>query len=473
MTLTVLIANRGEIALRIIRTATELGFHTVAVYAEDDAESPHVQAAAEAIGLPGSGPPAYLDHAAILAAAERSGATLIHPGYGFFSENPEFARGCAAAGRIFVGPDAEMLELFGDKSSARRAAHAAGLPVPAATEGPTSLADVRGFFATHRGGIMIKALAGGGGRGMRTVRGAEELVRDARHIEVQIVAAPGEHGGCALALGARDCSIQRRYQKLIEIAPAPGLSATTRCELHRAAARLCAHVGYRGIATVEFLLTGDEFTFLEVNPRIQVEHTITEEVTGVDLVAAQFDIAGGAAFGELGLPSGVVADRTGPTGEPAKARGIAIETRVNAETVAADGSVLPTAGTLTAFTPPGGPGVRVDTYGRPGLSIGPRYDSLLAKVITHTRATSLPAAVRKAQSALTEFIVEGVETNIEPLRKVLSHSDLQSGAVTTRWLGDKLPELVDVSKSQRSVPELRPGEQVTKACISKVTQAVM
>jgi acetyl/propionyl-CoA carboxylase alpha subunit len=295
MTLTVLIANRGEIALRIIRTATELGMHTVAVYAEDDADSPHVQAATEAIGLAGAGPPAYLDQAAILAAAERSGATLIHPGYGFLSENPEFARGCAAAGRIFVGPDAEMLELFGDKSSARRAADAAGLPVPAATAGPTSLADVRGFFAAHRNGIMIKALAGGGGRGMRTVRCAEqlddayrrcaqearlgfgnpavfaeELVRDARHIEVQIVAAPGEHGDCALALGDRDCSIQRRYQKLIEIAPAPGLSATTRCELHRAAARLCAHVGYQGLATVEFLVTGDEFTFLEVNPRILV-----------------------------------------------------------------------------------------------------------------------------------------------------------------------------------------------------------
>ncbi|HEX7322502.1 MAG TPA: biotin carboxylase N-terminal domain-containing protein, partial [Mycobacterium sp.] len=490
---TVLVANRGEIALRIIRTATELGLRAVAVYAEDDAASPHVRAAAEAVGLPGTGPVAYLDHAAMLKAARESEATLIHPGYGFLSENAEFARECAAAGCVFVGPDPAALELFGDKTAARRAAVAAGLRVTAATEGASSLADVRDFFAAHPGGIMIKALAGGGGRGMRTVRSAEqiddayrrcadeahlgfgdpavfaeELVADARHIEVQIVAAAGSSGTCALALGDRDCSVQRRFQKLIEIAPAPGLGASLREELHRAAAKLCANVEYRGLATVEFLVTGAEFSFLEVNPRIQVEHTVTEEVTGVDLVAVQFRVARGASFDELRLPPGVVADGDGVRGEPAVARGIAVQARVNAEAVTVDGSVLPTTGTLSTFTPPGGPGVRVDTYGRPGLTISPRYDSLLAKVITHVHGGSLPAAVRKAGIALAEFEIEGVETNIGLLRELLSDSAIQSAAVTTGWLGAKLPTLAGLLASSPAEagsgsPELFPGEEVLYA----------
>ncbi|MGH3969139.1 MAG: biotin carboxylase N-terminal domain-containing protein, partial [Mycobacterium sp.] len=323
--MSLLIANRGEIALRIIRTATELGLGTVAVYAEDDADSPHVHAADEAIGLPGAGPQAYLDQAAVLAAAKTAGAELIHPGYGFLSEHAGFARACAAAGYTFVGPDADVLELCGDKSAARRAAAAAGVPVLAATDGPSSLEDIRGFFDTHPQGIVIKALAGGGGRGLRIVRSAEEIddayrrcaaearhgfgdaavlaeavCDDARHIEVQIVATAER----ALALGDRDCSIQRRHQKLIEIAPAQGLSETLRRDLHRSAVRLCTQVGYRGLATVEFLVAGDQFVFLEVNPRIQVEHTVTEEVTGVDLVSVQLAIAAGASFDELGLPAG-------------------------------------------------------------------------------------------------------------------------------------------------------------------------
>src|SRR5271155_1018013 len=260
-----LIANRGEIALRIIRTATELDLGTVAVYAEDDADSPHVHAADEAIGLPGSGPAAYLDHAAILAAAKESGAELIHPGYGFLSEQPEFARACTAAGYAFVGPDAAALELFGNKSSARRAAVAAEVPVLPATDGPSSVEDIRAFAAAQDGAIVIKALAGGGGRGMRIVHSAGQIddayrqcaaearlgfgdpavfaeahLANARHIEVQVVAAPAGPATRALALGDRDCSIQRRYQKLIEIAPAQGISTTLRRDLHRAAARLCA-----------------------------------------------------------------------------------------------------------------------------------------------------------------------------------------------------------------------------------------
>jgi acetyl/propionyl-CoA carboxylase alpha subunit len=490
---TLLVANRGEIALRIIRTATESGIGTVAVYAEDDAESPHVHAADEAIGLPGTGPAAYLDQAAILSAAEKSGAELIHPGYGFLSENAAFARACAAAGYTFVGPDAEALELFGDKSAARRAATAAGVPVLAATDGPGGVAEMHAFFAAQPGAIMIKALAGGGGRGMRRVDSvdqiddayrrcaaeaqlgfgdpavfAEAVFDDARHIEVQVVAAPARQATRVLALGDRDCSIQRRYQKLVEIAPAQGLSATIRRDLHRAAVRLCSYVGYRGLATVEFLVAGEQFVFLEVNPRIQVEHTVTEEVTGVDLVSVQLGIARGASFHQLRLPAGIVADGAKVAGAPAATRGIAIEVRVNMETFADDGNVLPTGGTLTVFSPPTGPGVRVDTHARPGLAPSPRYDSLLAKVITHVRGPSVSAAVRKARTALAEFSIEGIRTNVGFLRELLSDSRLQSGAVTTSFLDENLPALAGAAAAyhhgSRVAPlQLYPGEEVLRA----------
>jgi acetyl/propionyl-CoA carboxylase alpha subunit/acetyl-CoA carboxylase carboxyltransferase component len=493
MNATLLIANRGEIALRIIRTATELGIQTVAVYAEDDADSPHVHAADEAIGLSGTGPEAYLDHAAILSAAKKSGAEMVHPGYGFLAENAEFARACSAAGYTFVGPDADVLEMVGNKSSARAAAVAAGVPVLPATEGPTSVEDVRAFFAAQGGPVMIKALAGGGGRGMRRVDSADQidaayrqcaaeaqlgfgdpavfaeaLLDGARHIEVQIVAAPAGPRTHALALGDRDCSIQRRFQKLMEIAPAQGLSDALRRDLHLAAARLCGRVGLRGLATVEFLIAGEKFVFLEVNPRIQVEHTITEEITGVDLVAAQLAIAGGASHYQLGLPAGIASDGSEVIGEPAARRGIAIQARVNMETFAPDGSVLPAAGTLTVFSPPTGPGVRVDTYGRPGLVPSPRYDSLLAKVITHVRGSSYAAALRKTQTALAEFSIEGVRTNIGFLRELLSDSQIQSGVVTTSFLDAKLPELAAAALSHQydtrvAAVELYPGEEVIRA----------
>jgi acetyl/propionyl-CoA carboxylase alpha subunit/acetyl-CoA carboxylase carboxyltransferase component len=493
MKATLLIANRGEIALRIIRTATELDMQTVAVYAEDDAESPHVHAADEAIGLPGAGPDAYLNQPALLAAAKQAGAELIHPGYGFLSENADFARACAVAGYAFVGPDADVLDTIGNKSSARAAAIAAGVPVLPATVGPSSVGDVHAFFATQDGAVMIKALAGGGGRGMRRVDSADQidnayrqcaaeaqlgfgnsalfaeaLLDDARHIEVQIVAAPAGPRTHALALGDRDCSIQRRYQKLVEIAPAQGLSDSLRRELHLAAARLCGRVGLRGLATVEFLVCGEKFVFLEVNPRIQVEHTITEETTGVDLVAAQLAIAAGASYYQLGLPSGIASDGDEVIGEPAARRGIAIQARVNMETLAADGTVVPAAGTLTVFSPPGGPGVRVDTYGRTGLALSARYDSLLAKVITHVRGSSFSAALRKARTALAEFGVEGVRTNINFLQELLSDSEIQSGIVTTGFLDAKLPALAAAALTHEhdtrvASVELYPGEEALRA----------
>lgn len=493
MSASLLVANRGEIALRIIRTATELGMRTIAVYAGDDAQSPHVHAADEAIGLPGGGPQAYLDQSAMLTVAKGSGADLIHPGYGFLSENAEFAHACAAGGFTFVGPDPGVLGLLGNKTAARGAAMAAGVPVLPATEGASSVEDVKAFFAAQKGGIMLKALAGGGGRGMRKVHSADQiddayqrcaaeaqlgfgdpalfaeaLLDDARHIEVQVVAAPAGHQTHALAVGDRDCSIQRRYQKLVEIAPAQGISDALRRALHHAAVRLCARVGMRGLATVEFLVTGEDFVFLEVNPRIQVEHTVTEETTGLDLVAIQLAIAGDASFYRLGLPAGIASDGLEVIGEPAAQRGIAIQLRVNMETFGPDFSVVPSAGTLTAFTPPSGPGVRVDTYGRPGLAVSPQYDSLLAKVVVHVRGASWPAAVRKAGAALSEFGIEGIHTNIGFLRELLTADRIQSGWVSAGFLDERLPEFAAAASSHQRGPEvaaveLYPGEDALRA----------
>lgn len=490
---TLLVANRGEIALRIIRTATELDLTTVAVYAEDDADSPHVHAADEAIALSGAGPTAYLNKPAIWAAAKKCNAQLIHPGYGFLSEDADFARGCADAGYTFVGPDAHTLEMFGNKSSARRAALAVGIPVLDATEGPSSVDEVRAFFTAHDGGIVIKALAGGGGRGLRVVRAADQLddayrqcaaeaqlgfgnpavfaeahLGDARHIEVQVVAAPTGQRTHAVALGDRDCSIQRRHQKVIELAPAQHLSDALRRAMHSAAVRLCARAGYRGLATVEFLVNDDSFVFLEVNPRIQVEHTVTEEVAAVDLVAIQLAIAAGESLDALALPAAISCLGSEISGQPAVPNGLAIQLRVNTETVAADGSPLPAVGTLKAFAPPSGPGVRVDTYGRAGLTVSPRYDTLLAKVIIHVRSGSLSAAVRKAKTALSEFTIEGVRTNIALLQALLSDNDFQIGQVATDFLDRKLLQLAEAALDHQHLTptapiELHAGEEVLRA----------
>ncbi|GAB2655259.1 carboxyl transferase domain-containing protein [Gordonia jinhuaensis] len=468
---TVMVANRGEIALRIIRTATELGFDTVAVYADDDARAPHVTAATRAVALPGTGAAAYLDRDAMIAAAVESGATYVHPGYGFLSEDAEFARACVTSGLVFVGPAPELLEMFGDKAAARAAARQAGVPVLDATPGGITEEQAREFLSAHPSGIMLKAVAGGGGRGMRPVRQAaeldaayractneaqsgfgnpslfaEELLTGARHIEIQIVGAAdggaGQQESVALALGDRDCSVQRRRQKMIEIAPAQGLAQHVREGLHAAAARLCASNGYRGLATVEFLVDGDRFVFLEVNPRIQVEHTITEEVTGTDLVQVGLAIAGGSPFDQLGLPAGVHALGTGAaTGETARAAGVAIQARVNTETITADGTTVPDAGEIVEFTPPTGPGIRVDTYGRPGLVISPRYDSLLAKVIGHTRGDAHVAA-RKVATALGEFVIDGVSTNLTLLQAILTDKEFTDGHPTTDYLENRIDDLV-------------------------------
>jgi pyruvate carboxylase len=368
-----LIANRGEIAIRIAHAAAALDIGSVAIVSEDDARSLHVRRADEARPLRGTGPAAYLDIAGVVSAAREAGCDAVHPGYGFLSENADFARACGEAGLIFVGPSPEVLTLFGDKTIARAVARQCSVPVPEGT-GIVGLDEARAFLARH-GAVMVKAAAGGGGRGMRAVTSPEELddawarcaaeartafgredlyleelIRAARHIEVQIIG----DGRRVMALGERECTIQRRHQKLIEVAPSPSLAPAVRDRILTAALRMAERAGYRGIGTFEFLLDaadGERFLFIEANPRLQVEHTVTEEVFGVDLVRAQLRIAGGATLAEAGLP------------EQPTARGCAMQMRVNMETMQPDGRALPAGGTLTAYEPPSGPGVRIDGFG--------------------------------------------------------------------------------------------------------------
>ncbi|GGU14890.1 carboxyl transferase domain-containing protein [Nocardioides albus] len=450
----ILVANRGEIAVRIIRALHELGLEAVAVYPADDAGSLHVRRADESVQLPGTGAAAYLHVEAIVAAAREVGAEALHPGYGFLSENAELARACAKEGIRFIGPSPEVLELFGDKARAREFAVANGVPVTPGTSGGTSLEEMQAFAVEH-GGVMIKALAGGGGRGMRAVpEPTAELVADAyercaseaqsafgnddlyverllphaRHIEVQIV-ADGQGG--VQHLWERDCSIQRRHQKLIEVAPATALAAGLRERILAAAVTLARSAGYRGIGTFEFLVPADgsEVWFMEANPRLQVEHTVTEEVTGVDLVKTQVAIDSGRSLADLGLT------------EPPAVRGVAIQSRVNAETLDVSGEPHPGVGTVTGFTPPTGPGVRVDTCAYPGYTVSPRYDSLLAKVIVH--ADDLSTAVARSTAALAELEVEGVPTNAALLHGLMTQPDFTAGGWDTGYLTARLDDLLD------------------------------
>ncbi|QIS04475.1 ATP-grasp domain-containing protein [Nocardia brasiliensis] len=448
----VAVVNRGEVAVRVVRTAREREWGTVAVHTAEEAAALPVRLADEAVPLPGTGAAAYLDVAAVVAAARQAGpGALVHPGYGFLSESAELAAACAAAELIFVGPSPEVLRIFGDKVAARAAAERAGVPVLPATAAADGVTAIAALLAAHPDGVMVKAVAGGGGRGMRAVRDpalldetyarcraeaaagfgdaavyAEALITAARHIEVQVVA----DGVRAVALGDRDCSVQRRHQKLIEIAPAPNLDAALRERLHRDAVRLAESVGGRGVLTVEFLVRGAEAWFLEVNPRLQVEHTVTEEVTGVDLVALQLDLALGRTLADL--PVGAADPGLGP-------RGYAVQARVNAEIVTAGGEVLPSTGTVTEFAAPTGSGVRVDTAAYTGMRQGAQFDSLVAKVIT--RGATYPAAVRRCSDALAEAVVRGIDTNLALLRAALDV--LADGApVSTSWFEENLAGLI-------------------------------
>lgn len=455
-----LIANRGEIAIRIARSAAELGIATVAVHSADDAQSLHVRAADEARALQGSGPAAYLDAAQIVAVAREAGCDAIHPGYGFISENAAFARLCAEAGIAFVGPQPEVLDLFGDKAQARRFAAANGVDIVAGTDGPTTLEQAQAFLADlgPGGAIMVKALAGGGGRGMRPVTDAallpaafercraealgafgngdlyvERLFVHPRHVEVQVL---GDGTGAVSHLWERECSVQRERQKIIEIAPAPFLRPAVRDRLLAAAVKLASAAKYRGAGTFEFLVDaavegdGAAIAFIEANARLQVEHTVTEEVTGIDLVAAQLGIAGGGTLAALGLTQAEI-----PT-----PRGMALQARVNLETMQPDGSVKAAGGVLSAYDPPSGPGVRVDGYGYAGYRTNPRFDSLLAKVIVHGRGGFAQLA-GKAVRALAEFRLAGAASNIAFLQALLRHPALLGGKLHTNFVAEHIADL--------------------------------
>ena len=438
----VLVANRGEIALRIIRACHDAGIEAVAVYSDVDVNARWVHLADSAVHIGASrAVKSYLNIDALLAAAQESDADAVHPGYGFLSENAEFARRVRDAGLVFVGPPAEVIERMGDKSAARSTAQAAGVPVVPGSGPVTDLDSARQEAERIGYPLLIKASAGGGGRGIRPVESPDQLesvlataraetaavfgddtlyleralVR-ARHIEVQVLA---DNHGNVVHVYERDCSVQRRLQKLIEEAPAPELAPGTRADICAAAARLAAHVDYRGAGTVEFLLAEDgSFYFMEMNTRIQVEHPVTESVTGVDLVAEQLRIA---------------------RDEPLSVRqeeitldGAAIELRLNVEDP--DNDFLPTPGELTRFDLPGGPGVRVDTGFRAGDSISHYYDSMIAKVICWgaTREQTL----LRAEQALAELHVAGVPTAGQFYRRLLRSPELRKGAVHTGWLAN-------------------------------------
>lgn len=463
-----LIANRGEIAIRVARAASDLGIATVAVYSQDDSKSLHVHSADEAVELDGLGVPAYLNIEGLIEAARATGCDAVHPGYGFLAESAEFARACRDAGLTFVGPTPHLLDLFGDKVRARQAAREAGVAVIEGSDEAVTLAQAVEFFELlgEDSAIMLKAVAGGGGRGSRAVTeideleaawercvseaqmafgsGAlyvEQLIPRARHIEVQVI---GDlHGGVG-HLWERECSVQRRFQKIVEIAPAPHLAPETRAEIVEAAVRIASDVGYSSLGTFEFLLdasegSGDRFFFLEANARLQVEHTVTEQVTGVDLVQSQLRAAQGSTIAELGLddPSWL------------RPRGFAIQTRVNMETLTADGSVRPASGTLKAYEAPSGPGVRTDGFGYVGYQTSTAFDSLLAKVIAHSPTPKFEDALTRSLRALSEFRIEGVASNIPFLTNVLEHEDLAEGRVHTRWVDEQMAELASANGVQR------------------------
>jgi acetyl-CoA carboxylase biotin carboxylase subunit len=446
----VLVANRGEIAVRVIRALHELGIEAVAVYSTADEDALHVRLADRAVRI---GPPpaaqSYLNIAAIVAAAETTGCEAVHPGYGFLSENAGFVRACAEHDVVFIGPSAEVMERMGDKARAKAEMRAAGVPLVPGVEG-TATVDAAQAAADELGyPVLLKAAAGGGGRGMRRVEDpaglaglydrasseaqaafgdgtlyVEKVITPARHVEIQVLC--DDHGH-VLTCGERECSIQRRHQKLIEESPSPALDAELREEMEAAAERACEHIGYRNAGTIEFLVGPDgSFSFIEMNTRLQVEHPVTELVSSIDLVREQVRVAAGEALAHGG--------RSGPR------LGHAIELRINAEDPSRD--FAPAPGRIERFRPPLGPGVRVDTFVEEGTTIPPYYDSLIAKLVVHDASRKL--AIERARRALTEFEIEGVPTTRTVLFEILSSDEFRSGEYSTSFLeeaGARLPAL--------------------------------
>ena len=436
----VLVANRGEIALRVIRACRELGIQTVAVYSEADRESLHVRFADDDVCIgPAPARESYLKISRLIAAAEITGADAIHPGYGFLAENAEFAETCAASNITFIGPTADQIRVMGDKASARRAMQEVGVPIVPGTPGPVEDGDQALEFAREMGfPVIIKASAGGGGKGMRVATDADEFLRSfslarsealsafgngdvyvekylarPRHIEFQIL---GDTHGNVIHLGERDCSVQRRHQKLIEEAPSPVMTADLRARMGADAVRGAKAIDYVGAGTIEMLLDDDgSYFFMEMNTRIQVEHTVTEQITGIDLVKEQIRVAAGEPLSVLELPP---------------LRGHVIECRINAEDPAR--GFQPSPGRVEVFHPPGGPGVRLDTHVYAGYTVPPYYDSLLAKLIVQGRDRE--EAITRMHMALESFIIEGITTTAPFLAKVMMNERFRAGQVDTKWL---------------------------------------
>ncbi len=442
----VLIANRGEIATRIIRACKELGIKTVAIYSEVDSKGLWVKKADEAYMIPGDPIKAYLNFYKIVDIARSTGADAIHPGYGFLSENADFARYCDKRGIIFIGPKAEHIELFGDKIKSKKAMREAGVPVLPGTDEPiTDLEEAKKFAKKIGFPVIIKAAYGGGGRGMRVVKkekdfeelfksataeaekffgnGAvfiEKYVENPRHIEVQIVA---DKYGNVVHLGERDCSIQRRHQKVIEIAPSPSLSEKVRRELYRVSVKSMFKLGYESVGTLEFLVDEDDnFYFIEMNTRIQVEHPVTELITGIDLLQRMIEIAEGKPLPFLQ--------------EEIDFRGYAIEFRINAEDPSKN--FAPSPGKITSYYSPGGPGVRIDAAVYKDYVIPPYYDSMVAKL--NVWALRWDQVVNRARRALDEFILRGTPTNLPLLRQIVRDKDFIKGKFDTGYIDKKLPK---------------------------------
>ena len=436
----IVIANRGEIALRILRACRELGIRTVAIHSEADRDLKHVRLADESVGIgPAASSASYLNVPAIISAAEVCDAQAIHPGYGFLSENADFAERVEQSGFVFIGPRPETIRLMGDKITAIEAMKTAGVPTVPGSDGPLDDNDERTLQMARQIGypVIVKAAGGGGGRGMRVIRaeasllnaisltkaeaGAafgndtvymEKFLENPRHVEFQVLA--DTHGN-AIHLGERDCSMQRRHQKVVEEAPAPGIDEAVRRRMGDSCAEACQRIGYRGAGTFEFLFENGEFYFIEMNTRVQVEHPVTEMITGVDIVREQLLIASG--------------EKLGYTQDQIAIRGHAVECRINAED---PNNFMPSPGDISQLHLPGGPGIRVDTHLYNGYRVPPYYDSMIGKLIAHGETRDV--AIARMRTALSEMVIDGIKTNIPLQARIMADANFQKGGMNIHYL---------------------------------------